>query len=188
MQFVVGGLILPPGGGGAGPLDAAPQRVDMQRGGVQRRLPRDHRLDQEPSAHDLGRVGCPVDVGQAHHLDLARADEGALAHVPPELALRLEPGERLAQVAARHAEDLAECALGRQARVGRQLMPGQPGAQLHQRRLAAVAPPVARREGPMHSAHSSNQFHIGLRNRRQRARAFRCQSAATLAFATGIDG
>ena len=64
---------------------------------------------------------CRRDRGDRRQLgDRPRADEGALADMPPELALPLQDGQRLAQIAARHAEKFGKLALRRQPRRRRQ--------------------------------------------------------------------
>ena len=70
----------------------------------------------------------------------ARADEGALADMAPQLAMTFEHGEGLAQFAPRYAKDLAQLALGRQPRAGRQILLRQVGPELNERALRLVCP------------------------------------------------
>ena len=96
---------------------------------MQRRLSRKLRLYGEPRAHDLRGIGGGRDSGDRRKFrHWARTDEGAFPDVPPELALALHDGKRLAKVAARDTEQLGEFALGRQARRRRQRPLGEPGA------------------------------------------------------------
>ena len=88
---------------------------DVGGGGVQRRLARQLRLDHQARAHDFARDCWRGDIRDRRDFrDRPGADEGALADMPPELALLFEHGQRLAQFPARDAEQLGELALRRQ--------------------------------------------------------------------------
>ena len=107
---------------------------------MQRRLARDLGLDDQSRAHHVGRIGAPGDFGNADRLlDRAAADKGALADVTPDAAVLLQHGQRLAQIAARHAKAFAKLALGRQPRFAGQIHLRQVGLELHQRGVAAVS-------------------------------------------------
>ena len=96
VQAVVPILILPPGLRAARTAHAELHLGDIAGGRVQRRLARQLRLDSEPRAHHLARVGLSCNLGDRRHFgDRARADERALPHMPPQFAMLLHDGRAL---------------------------------------------------------------------------------------------
>ena len=71
-------------------------------------------------------------------LDRPGADEGALADVAPQLSVALHHRQRLAQLAARDAEHIAELAFGRKAGIGGQIALREVGAQLRQSSFSLI--------------------------------------------------
>ena len=82
-------------------LQAEAHLRDMRRGRVERRHARHFRLQQQARAHHFGGIGAPRDRRDVGHgVDRPAADEGALADMAPDLVLRFQHGERLAQFGA----------------------------------------------------------------------------------------
>ena len=131
MQAVVPRFVLPPGLRRAGALHAEVHLRNMGRGSIERGHPRHLRLEQQARAHHLGGVGAARHgrhVGNG--LDRTAADEGAFADMTPDLILRFEHRQRLAQAGAGDAKRLRQLALWRQTAVERHLDLREIGAQL----------------------------------------------------------